>query len=260
MNQDYVRKARPQRGKRKPASRSGGRQPSRPPFPVFRAVLALALLIGFGVFLYIIKGRAGEPKPETAPVVKAKPIPIEDQRPAKEKFDYMTLLENKEVNVDLPSGASPTDLSVDPEQQKRLLAQAEAEKKKLEQERLKAQQQSGAAVLPQSDAERAAALLTGQPVSDKPAPTTATATPAAEPAGRGYLMQCGAFRTNDQASSMKLRLAFQGHTAQVVQGQVNGSTRYKVVLGPFASKADAEGQRAAMKAKHLVDNCTIWMK
>lgn len=87
MNQDYVRKARPQRGKRKPASRSGGRQPSRPPFPVFRAVLALALLIGFGVFLYIIKGRAGRPKPETAPVVKAKPIPIEDQRPAKE-FDF----------------------------------------------------------------------------------------------------------------------------------------------------------------------------
>ena len=225
-----------------------------------RVVLAAELVIGFAIFLDVLKGSADDPQTAGKNKPAVKPIPIEEQRPAKEKFDYMTLLENKEVNVDLPSGASPTDLSVDPEQQKRLLAQAEAEKKKLEQERLKAQQQSGAAVLPQSDAERAAALLTGQPVSDKPAPTTATATPAAEPAGRGYLMQCGAFRTNDQASSMKLRLAFQGHTAQVVQGQVNGSTWYKVVLGPFASKADAEGQRAAMKAKHLVDNCTIWMK
>lgn len=256
MSQDYVRKARPARPKRKPASRPG-RQPARAPFPVFRAVLALVLQIGFGVFLYILKGSAGEPKPEPAAAPQAKPIPIEDQRPAKEKFDYMTLLENKEVNVELPSGAEPTDFSVDPEQQKRLLAQAEAEKKKLEQARLKAQQQSGAAVLPQSDAERAAALLAGQPVSEQP-----TATPAAStaPAGRGYLMQCGAFRTNDQAASMKLRLAFQGHSAQVQQGQVNGSTWYKVILGPFASKAEAESQRAAMKAKHLVDNCTIWMK
>ena len=121
MNQDYVRSARPSR-KRKPASRSGsGRRAAPPAFPIVRVVLAAALVIGFGIFLYILKGSAGDPQQTTKAPPVVKPIPIEDQRPAKEKFDYMTLLENKEVNVDLPSGATPTDLSIDPEQQKKLL-------------------------------------------------------------------------------------------------------------------------------------------
>ena len=143
MNQDYVRSARPSR-KRKPASRSGsGRRAAPPAFPIVRVVLAAALVIGFGIFLYILKGSAGDPQQATKAPPVVKPIPIEDQRPAKEKFDYMTLLENKEVNVDLPSGATPTDLSIDPEQQKRLLAQQQL----LEQQRLKVQQQSGAPTL-----------------------------------------------------------------------------------------------------------------
>jgi len=144
MTQDYVRTTRPAR-KRKPASRTAsGRRPPPPRFPLVRVVLAAALVIGFGIFLYVLKGSSGDPQPsgKMAPVVK--PIPIEDQRPAKEKFDYMTLLENKEVNVDLPSGATPTDLSIDPEQRKRLLAQQQL----LEQQRLKAQQQSGALTTP----------------------------------------------------------------------------------------------------------------
>ena len=177
MNKDYVRTtSRPPR-KRKPTGRSGSAQPTRAPFPVIRAVLAVALVIGFGVFLYLLKGQGNDAAEDTKPKAMAKPIPIEDQRPAKEKFDYMTLLENKEVNVDLPSGATPTDLSIDPEQQKRILAQQAA----IEQQRLKAQQQSdlanpaatttptgtatstdtsGAATRPKlSESERAAALL-----------------------------------------------------------------------------------------------------
>ena len=138
MNKDYVRTtSRPPR-KRKPTGRSGSAQPTRAPFPVIRAVLAVALVIGFGVFLYLLKGQSNDAAEDTKPKAMAKPIPIEEQRPGKEKFDYMTLLENKEVNVDLPSGATPTDLSIDPEQQKRILAQQAA----IEQQRLKAQQQS----------------------------------------------------------------------------------------------------------------------
>ncbi|MBP8174708.1 MAG: hypothetical protein KAY06_12015, partial [Aeromonadaceae bacterium] len=107
MNKDYVHNSRPAR-KRKPAGRSGASKPVQAPFPVFRAALALALVIGFGVFLYFIKGTASTPADTAKPKAVAKPVPIEDQRPSKEKFDYMTLLENKEVNVDLPSGATPT--------------------------------------------------------------------------------------------------------------------------------------------------------
>ena len=106
MNRDYVRSAKPQR-KRKPAARSNARQPARAPFPVLRALLAVALVLGFALFLYLIKGTAETPVTEGKEPPKAKPVPIEEQRPAKEKFDYMTLLENKEVNVDLPAAPPP---------------------------------------------------------------------------------------------------------------------------------------------------------
>ena len=270
MTQDYVRTTRPAR-KRKPASRTAsGRRPPPPRFPLVRVVLAAALVIGFGIFLYVLKGSSGDPQPsgKMAPVVK--PIPIEDQRPAKEKFDYMTLLENKEVNVDLPSGATPTDLSIDPEQRKRLLAQQQL----LEQQRLKAQQQSGALTTPDgqpvpagtvapklSEPERAAALLAGQivPFASSDSKPATTAVPSSTSGGR-VMMQCGAFRSADQAASMKLRLSQQGQAAQVQQTQTATGTWHKVVLGPFASRADAERKKAELQSRHMVDSCTLWNK
>ena len=192
-----------------------------PAFPIVRVVLAAALVIGFAIFLYVLKGSADDPQTAGKNKLAVKPIPIEEQRPAKEKFDYMTLLENKEVNVDLPSGATPTDLSIDPEQQKRLLAQQQL----LEQQRLKVQQQSGAPTLegtqsapgtttapaPKlSESQRAAALLAGQVVpfsslqeskSGNAAPVT-EAKPVAPAASRGFMLQCGAFRGADQAESV----------------------------------------------------------
>ena len=266
MTQDYVRTTRPAR-KRKPASRAASGRRSPPPFPLVRVVLAAALVIGFGIFLYVLKGSSGDPQPNTkvAPVVK--PIPIEDQRPAKEKFDYMTLLENKEVNVELPSGATPTDLSIDPEQRKRLLAQQQL----LEQQRLKAQQQSGALTSPDgqpvpagtvtpklSEPERAAALLAGQivPFASTEAKPAASAMPSSASSGR-VMMQCGAFRSADQAASMKLRLSQQGQAAQVQQSQTATGAWHKVVLGPFASRADAERKKAELQSRHMVDSCTL---
>ena len=87
MTQDYVRSARPSR-KRKPASRSGSTRRAAPPaFPIVRVVLAAALVIGFAIFLYVLKGSADDPQTAGKNKPAVKPIPIEEQRPAKEKFD-----------------------------------------------------------------------------------------------------------------------------------------------------------------------------
>ena len=281
MTQDYVRTTRPSR-KRKPAGRSGSNRRAAPPaFPIVRVVLAAALVVGFAIFLYVLKGSADDPQTAGKNKPAVKPIPIEEQRPAKEKFDYMTLLENKEVNVDLPSGATPTDLSIDPEQQKKLLAQQQL----LEQQRLKVQQQSGAPTLdgaqpaqgtgttstptPKlSESQRAAALLAGQVVpfaslqeskSGNAAPVT-EAKPVAPAASRGFMLQCGAFRGADQAESMKLRLNQQGHGAQVQRGQTATGSWYKVILGPFASRAEAESRRSALQSRSQVQGCTIFSR
>ena len=279
MTQDYVRTTRPSR-KRKPASRSGSNRRAAPPaFPIVRVVLAAALVIGFAIFLYVLKGSADDPQTAGKNKPAVKPIPIEEQRPAKEKFDYMTLLENKEVNVDLPSGATPTDLGIDPELQKRLLAQQQL----LEQQRLKVQQQSGAPTLegtqpapgtatapaPKlSESQRAAALLAGQVVpfsslqesKSGGAPVTEAKPATTTNASRGYMLQCGAFRGADQAESMRLRLGQQGNSAQVQRGQTATGTWYKVILGPFASRADAESKRSALQSKNQVQSCTIFSR
>ena len=84
MTQDYVRSARPSR-KRKPASRSGSTRRAAPPaFPIVRVVLAAALVIGFAIFLYVLKGSADDPQTAGKNKPAVKPIPIEEQRPAKE--------------------------------------------------------------------------------------------------------------------------------------------------------------------------------
>ena len=73
-------------------------------------------------------------------------------------------------------------------------------------------------------------------------------------------MQCGAFRGAEQAESMKLRLSMQGSGAQVQRGSTASGTWYKVLLGPFASRAEAERQLAHLQGKRIVEHCTIWLK
>ena len=93
----------------------------------------------------------------------------------------------------------------------------------------------------------------GAPVTEaKPATTTS--------ASRGYMLQCGAFRGADQAESMRLRLGQQGNSAQVQRGQTATGTWYKVILGPFASRADAESKRSALQSKNQVQSCTIFSR
>ena len=119
-----------------------------------------------------------------------------------------------------------------------------------------------------SESQRAAALLAGQVVpfaslqeskSGNAAPVT-EAKPVAPAASRGFMLQCGAFRGADQAESMKLRLNQQGHGAQVQRGQTATGTWYKVILGPFASRAEAESRRSALQSRSQVQGCTIFSR
>ena len=51
------------------------------------------------------------------------------------------------------------------------------------------------------------------------------------------------------------------NTQHPVLGIANASgTWYKVLLGPFASRADAERQLNHLQSKRIVEHCTIWLK
>jgi len=75
---------------------------------------------------------------------------------------------------------------------------------------------------------------------------SATAAPAAAGAAAGtasgynYFIQAGAFRAADEADAQRAQLAMLGWDARTSEGQQNGRSVYRVRIGPFARRDDAE--------------------
>ena len=69
-----------------------------------------------------------------------------------------------------------------------------------------------------------------------------------------YLMQCGSFKIYDQADSMRATMAFVG-----LEPQIRGSKSgwYRVILGPYDSKRDAERDRHILQPENI-NSCEIW--
>lgn len=70
-----------------------------------------------------------------------------------------------------------------------------------------------------------------------------------------YLMQCGSFKVGSQAEALKAQIAFQGLEAQVRKSE--GSSWYRVILGPYVSKRHAETDRHHLQ-NAKVNGCQIW--
>ena len=102
-----------------------------------------------------------------------------------------------------------------------------------------------------------------------PAKTAAKPAPAADPLGDlakakveglssgpsvdpfSYFIQAGAFRTPEDAEQQRAKLLLLGMQAKVSEREQAGRTVYRVRLGPFDKKEDAE------KAKERLDNNSI---
>ncbi|MBL4829833.1 MAG: SPOR domain-containing protein [Aliivibrio sp.] len=70
-----------------------------------------------------------------------------------------------------------------------------------------------------------------------------------------YIMQCGAYKTEAQAESRKVSIAFQGLTSSVRRKE--GSSWYRVVLGPYEYKRQAEKDRHTLQ-RAKIEPCAIW--
>lgn len=75
--------------------------------------------------------------------------------------------------------------------------------------------------------------------------------------GRRYLMQCGSFRKKSQAEELKATIAFQGLESQVLESKGSKGIWFRVVLGPYETKRDAERSRHALRSAR-VNRCQIW--
>ena len=70
-----------------------------------------------------------------------------------------------------------------------------------------------------------------------------------------YVMQCGAYKNKSQAEERKLNIAFQGMSSRVIKKE--GSSWYRVVLGPYKFKRDAEKERHKLQ-RAKIEPCAIW--
>ena len=70
-----------------------------------------------------------------------------------------------------------------------------------------------------------------------------------------YIMQCGAFKNLQQAEQRKAKIAFQGLSSKVRKKE--NSSWYRVVLGPYILKRDAERDRHKLQ-KVKIEPCAIW--
>lgn len=73
---------------------------------------------------------------------------------------------------------------------------------------------------------------------------SAAATPSADPFV--YFVQAGAFRTQDDAHAQRARLSLMGVEARVTEREQAGRTVYRVRVGPFGQKAEADRAKSRL--------------
>ena len=261
-----------------PRRRAGGRNikkaaPRR--FPVIPALLAGALVVGFGAFLYLINGK-GADAPTIEEQVKANKPKAQGNTLPQEKWSYIERLENKQVDI------------IEPPPQPGVLPPPPAETLTLQPEKLP---QPVPTEIPQPGTPigqvkpyqpqpvQPAKPATGAPVASAQeqvinqkaerermereiraelereraeAARAKAATQTAAADGGRYMMQCAALRSQDSAESLKARIAFGAglsSSLQVVNG-ANG-TVYKVMVGPFSGKAAVDAANRKLQGSGI---------
>jgi cell division septation protein DedD len=109
-----------------------------------------------------------------------------------------------------------------------------------------------AATTPAGKAENAAPKSAAAAPAEKPAPKSAAPAAASaraasgEPAGNGYAVQVAALNVRSEADAIARRLAAKGYAAYVVT-PANGTSMFRVRVGKFGSRREAEGVAARLQ-------------
>ncbi len=259
----------------RPRRRAGGRNTKKAAprrFPVIPALLAGALLAGFGGFLYTISGK-GHDAPTIEEQVKANKPKAQNNGLPQEKWSYIERLENKQVDITEPPpqpGVLPPPpaetMTLQPEtlpqpvptdipQPGTPIGQVQPYKPQL------AKPATGAPVASaqeqvidrKAERDRMERELRAELERERAEAAKAkAATPPATADNERYMMQCAALRSQDSAESLKARIAFTAglsSSLQVVNGA--GGAVYKVMVGPFSGKAAADAANRKLQGSGI---------
>jgi cell division protein FtsN len=89
------------------------------------------------------------------------------------------------------------------------------------------------------------------PASTTPPAAGQSVAAAAEERPSLYLLQAGSFQNQEDAESRRGQIILLNMNASVVEGVVQGRTRYRVQVGPFAGRQSAEDARNLLSANDL---------
>ena len=86
-----------------------------------------------------------------------------------------------------------------------------------------------------------AAILRGGPVLPGPNVSTTAAADAFV-----YYVQAGAYGRTEEAEAQRAKLAIQGFESKITEREQGGRIMYRVRVGPFKQRADAEGVKSTL--------------
>ena len=98
----------------------------------------------------------------------------------------------------------------------------------------------------------AASVAAHKPAAKDPAAILAggsTAAPAGDPFI--YFVQTGAYTRNEDAEQQKAKLALIGQTARITEREQAGRTVYRVRLGPFPTREEADGLQGKLQEQSI---------
>jgi cell division protein FtsN len=251
---------------KKQAKRSGSHRNHGTPAWLWGLMgIGLGLVIAAYFFMgdYFKSKDRDQPTPNAAAEAPAtnngnEPVAQEPIEKPKPKYDFYELLPGKEVII------PDADLE----------AQAEAEARAA---RIKENADKAAA---QQASQASASTITNNPIKPSPkppistmpdAPTVASpdavvdnspavkpiaATPAAEPR---FLIQAGAFKNANEAENLKASIAMTGEVARIESAEINGTTVYRVRLGPYATASSLSSAKQALSS-HGIEAQAIKVK
>lgn len=182
--------------------------------------LALGLVIAAYFFMGDYWKNRNNDQPTPNPAAEApkaqseEPVAQEPIEKPKPKYDFYTLLPEKEVVI--------------PDAE--LQAQAEAEARK-----------NAAPANPAT-----------------PDLVTATEEPAVAAESR-FLIQAGAFKNQEEAENLKATIAMTGEVARIESADINGTTVYRVRLGPYNTASSLSAAKQALST-HGIEGQAIKVK
>lgn len=193
---------------------------------------------------------ASQPAPEqTAQQAEAEPAPAPPPSPSASADT--TLLEDFSGDED-PESLPEEDLEEEPAEEPEPAARPNRNnrRERREQEERRAIEAARAAKAARETPARPA--REEAPAPARPGRASEAAAPASSRAGK-VVIQVFSSAEQDQAERIRQRLANGGHPAFLSPVQVGGSTMYRVRIGPYATRADAQKVADQVRKGHKLD-------